>query len=208
MKTANNYSLQQAISEPSTTDEHSVKSTFDNAILVEMIRSKSEKGFHILYDKYCGSLYNILIKIVLRTDVADDLLQETFVKIWKYIDRFDPAKGTLFTVDAEYSGCRNPGTIDYLRSVGYRQQLHENIDPFLLHVDCISTADINTNDLEFKDFKSNAMQLDKKYAEVIEMIYFHGWTQEQTARILDLPLGTVKTRARKGVEMLKIIYHQ
>jgi DNA-directed RNA polymerase specialized sigma24 family protein len=40
------------------------------------------------------------------------------------------------------------------------------------------------------------------------MIYFHGWTQEQTARILDLPLGTVKTRARKGVEMLKIIYHQ
>ena len=205
MNTTDSYSLHQVISEPSTTDNHFVKSTVDTAMLLEMVRSKSEKGFHILYDKYCGSLYNILLKIVLRTDVADDLLQETFVKIWKYIDRYDPAKGTLFTWMLNIA--RNQA-IDYLRSHGYRQQLHENIDPFLLHVDCISTADINTSDLEFKDFKSNAMQLDKKYAEVIDMIYFHGWTQEQTARILDLPLGTVKTRARKAVEMLKIIYHQ
>lgn len=205
MKTTDNYSLHQIISEPSTTDDHSVKLPFDTAILLDMIRSKSEKGFHILYDKYCGALYNVLIKIVLRTDVADDLLQETFVKIWKYIDRYDPAKGTLFTWMLNIA--RNQA-IDYLRSHGYRQQLYEYIDPFLLHADCVGTADINTSDLEFKDLKSKAMQLDKKYAEVIDMIYFHGWTQEQTASKLDLPLGTVKTRARKGVEMLKIIYHQ
>jgi DNA-directed RNA polymerase specialized sigma24 family protein len=60
-----------------------------------------------------------------------------------------------------------------------------------------------SGELEFKDLKSKALDLDPKYAEVIDMIFFNGWTYEQTARILNQPLGTVKTRARKGLNMLK-----
>jgi RNA polymerase sigma-70 factor (ECF subfamily) len=85
------------------------------ATLVWMIQSKNEKGFHILYDKYCGALYGILLKLVHRSDVADYLLQDVFVKIWRHIDSFDPDRGTLFTWMQKIA--RNQA-IEYLRTSG------------------------------------------------------------------------------------------
>lgn len=185
---------------------NTAKVTADTTILVQMIKSKSEKGFAILYDNYCGALYGILMKFVRRTEVADDLLQDVFVKIWKHIDTFDPAKGTLFTWMLNIA--RNQ-SIDYLRSASYQQQLlHVNNDFFTLHMDYIGSKALNTSEVEFKDIKSKAMQLDPKYAEVIDLIFFYGCSHEQTAHILKLPLGTVKTRARKGLSMLKSLYQQ
>ena len=178
----------------------------DIAVLVQLIKSKNERGFHLLYDKYSGALYSVLIKIVRRSDVAEDLLQEVFLKIWKHIDGYDTAKGTLFTWMLNIT--RNQG-IDYLRSSGYQQQLlNVNLELFSLHLDNHGARVSNTSELEFKDIKNKALQLEPKYAAVIDMIFFHGWTYEQTAQILDLPLGTVKTRARKALSMLKIIYQE
>jgi RNA polymerase sigma-70 factor (ECF subfamily) len=206
MTATNNLSSRQRISAPVLTDNPSATATIDTATLVQMLKSKNERGFDLLYDKYSGALYSILMKIVRRTDVADDLLQDVFLKIWKYIDGFDPARGTLFTWMLNIA--RNHA-IDYLRSSGYQQQMHQvNVDFSSLHLDYIGVTDSNVGELEFKDIKSKALDLDPKYAEVIDMIFFNGWTYEQTARILNQPLGTVKTRARKGLNMLKVLYQQ
>jgi RNA polymerase sigma-70 factor (ECF subfamily) len=178
----------------------------DTATLVRMIQSKNERGFHILYDKYCGALYGILMKFVRRTDIADELLQDVFVKIWRHIDSFDPARGTLFTWMLNIT--RNQA-IDYLRSPSRRQQLlHVDNELYSLHTDYVDTNASNSSVAELKDLQNKALQLDAKYAEVIDMIFFYGCTHEQAARILKLPLGTVKTRARKGLGMLKILYQQ
>jgi RNA polymerase sigma-70 factor (ECF subfamily) len=171
-----------------------------------MVKSKSEKGFNILYNNYCGAIYGILMRFVLRRDVADDLLQDIFLKIWKNIDCFDPEKGTLFTWMLNIA--RNQA-IDYLRSSCHRKQLlHVNNDLFSLHKDYIASNDSNSNLIELKDIKSKVLKLDSKYADVIDLIFFYGCTHEQTARIMKLPLGTVKTRARKGLGILKILYRQ
>jgi RNA polymerase sigma-70 factor, ECF subfamily len=176
----------------------------DSEALVTLIQSKSERGFHILYNNYCGALYGVLIKFVKRTDVADDLLQDTFVKIWKHINEFDSQKGALYTWMLNIA--RNQA-IDYLRSSSYRKQLlHVEIDLVSNQLEFTNTFDSNSSAIEYKDFKSKARQLESKYAEVIDMIFFYGWTQEQTAEQLKLPLGTVKTRARKGIELLKLLY--
>jgi RNA polymerase sigma-70 factor (ECF subfamily) len=206
MTVNNDYSTRQVLTVPSPTSYQTTGTVMDTATLVRMIKSKSEKGFTILYDNYCGALYGIVMKFVRRTDVADELLQDVFLKIWKHIDGFDSAKGTFFTWMLNIA--RNQ-SIDYLRSSGYRQQLlHVNNDLFSLHMDYISAKALNTNEVEFKDIKSKALQLDPKYAEVIDMIFFYGCSHEQTALILKLPLGTVKTRARKGLGMLKTLYQQ
>jgi RNA polymerase sigma-70 factor (ECF subfamily) len=127
------------ISAPVLTDDPSATATVDAATLVQMLKSKSERGFDLLYDKYSGALYSILMKIVRRTDVADDLLQDVFLKIWKYIDGFDPARGTLFTWMLNIA--RNHA-IDYLRSSGYQQQMQQvNVDFSSLHLDYIGVAD-------------------------------------------------------------------
>jgi RNA polymerase sigma-70 factor (ECF subfamily) len=204
MTATNNFSSQQVLSVASPTESPSIAATIDTAILVEMIKSKNERGFHILYDKYCGALYSIIFKFVQHSDVADDLLQDTFVKIWKRIDGFDPARGTLFTWMLNIA--RNHA-IDYLRSSGYQQNsLNISIDLVPHHLDYFGSTTSDINYVEFKDVKNKVLQFDPKYAEVINLIFFYGWTYEQTAEILKLPLGTVKTRARKGLGILKMLY--
>lgn len=199
-----NFASELVIPEPSKTSDQVARATIDTATLVQMVRSKSEKGFNILYDNYCGALYGILMKFVQRTDVADDLLQEIFLKIWKNIDGFDPEKGTLFTWMLNIA--RNQA-IDYLRSSCHRQQLlHVNTDLFTLHKDYIASNISSSSLLEQKDIKNKVLQLDTKYATVIDLIFFYGCTYEQTARILKLPIGTVKTRTRKGLTILKKLY--
>jgi RNA polymerase sigma-70 factor, ECF subfamily len=201
--TATSYYTAQQM--PPTVYE-SAATGMDSTTLVWMVKSKSERGFHILYDKYCGALYGILMKFVRRTDVADDLLQDVFVKIWKHIDSFDPGRGTLFTWMLNIA--RNQA-IDYLRSACHqRQLLHVDNELFSLHMDYMDANASNSSMAELKDLQNKALQLDAKYAEVIDMIFFYGCTHEQTARILNLPLGTVKTRARKGLGMLKTLYQQ
>ncbi len=204
MTTINTFSSQQEIPTISSNTKKIIVKSMDAAKLVEMIQSKSEKGFDVLYNMYCDALYSAIIKIVKRTDVTDDLLQETFVKIWKHIDCFKPEKGTLYTWMLNIA--RNQ-SIDYLRSSDYHKQLlNEEIDLFSFKFDVIDTTKNNICQIEFADFKRKAKQLDPKYAEVINMIFFYGWTHKQTALKLMLPIGTVKTRARKGLSLLKILY--
>ncbi len=206
MVTTLNYPAHQVLQATSPTLYESDGTSMDTANLVWIIKSKNERGFHLLYDRYCDALHGVLMKFVRRTDVADDLLQDVFVKIWKHIDAFDPARGTLFTWMMNIA--RNKA-IDYLRSSCHQKQLlHVDNELFYLHTDYMDATASNSSMAEFKDLQNKAQMLDAKYAEVIDMIFFYGCTQEQTARILKLPLGTVKTRARKGLSMLKIIYQQ
>ena len=177
----------------------------DTQTLVEMIIDKNEKGFLILYERYSGVLYGVLLKFVIRTEIADDLLQDTFVKIWRNINNFDPAKGTLYTWMLRIA--RNQA-IDFLRSSSHLQQLRQvNIDVCLSQVDQTNRTYTNLAEVDFNDFKCKVLPyLDQKQAEVIDMIFFYGWTQKQTATKLKIPLGTVKTRARKGLGIIKILY--
>lgn len=177
----------------------------DSSALVLLVKSKSEKDFCIFYDKYSCALFGILFKIVRRNDVAEDLLQEVFVKIWRSIDSFDPSRGSLFTWMLNIA--RNQA-IDYLRSNSFKmQRMNIGIDS-CLHFENKGIDAIGACDLEFDDVKNKIMLLETKYAAVIDLIFFYGWTHGQTAKLLNLPIGTVKTRARKGIGMLKAIYQE
>lgn len=200
------YSKRQVIQIYNSNNTKFFNPSNDIDSLVKLVQSKTEKGFHTLYNKYCGALYGVIIKLVKRTEIADDLLQDTFVKIWKHIDSYDSSKGTLYTWMLNIA--RNQA-LDYLRSANYRkQQLQVEIDLFSHCTASIGNTISNSCPIEYSDFKNKALQLDSKYAEVIDLIYFYGWTQEQTAEILKLPLGTIKTRARKGLSLLKVLYLQ
>ncbi len=199
-------STAQVINAPSIASSQKHGKAAEMAILVQLIKSKSERGFNILYTNYHRALYGVLFKYVRRADLTDDLLQDTFVKIWKHIDGFDPARGSLYTWMLNVA---QNLAIDYLRSAAHRKQsLQVNIDLVSFSKAYKSNITSNTNEVEFNDFKNKALQLDPKYTEVIDMIFFYGWSHEQTAQLLKLPLGTVKTRARKGLGLLKILYQQ
>ena len=126
------------------------------------------------------------------------------MKIWKKIDTYDEAKGTLYTWMLNIA--RNT-SIDFVRSNKNRFYQHFVHDDILLNEsDQRGTNIENTDHLDYIAIKKKAAKLDQKYSDVIDLIYFEGYTYEQVAILLKLPLGTVKTRGRNALAILKNAY--
>src|ERR1700760_506121 len=87
--------------------------------LVQLLKERTQTAFGYLYENYSGALYNIVLSIVQDKELANDVLQEVFIKIWRQIEQYDPQKGRLFTWMVNIS--RN-ASIDTLRSKGYHTQ--------------------------------------------------------------------------------------
>jgi RNA polymerase sigma-70 factor (ECF subfamily) len=173
--------------------------TYTEAELIASLQQRSEKAFSYLYDNYSGALYGAINSIVPDTETASDVLQEVFTNIWKKIDSYDPAKGRLFTWMLNVA--RN-AAIDKIRSRSFRdsaknQPLPENVDK-----DIQSPANPAIVDVGLKKLVNSLKQ---EQRILIELSYFQGFTHEEIARSLDIPLGTVKTRIRTALLQLRTL---
>lgn len=164
--------------------------------LVAGLINRSEAVMTALYDQYSAALYGILLRIVKDEAIAQDVLQDAFVKIWRNGERYDASKGTLFTWMLNIA--RNTG-IDYLRSKQYRAEIQtDSIDVSM------SSADWSTPDqTDTIGLREVVAQLKPEQQQVLDLLYFKGHTHEQAAELLGLPLGTVKTRVRTAVMVLR-----
>lgn len=167
---------------------------------VQLLQAKSKDAFSILYDNYSGALYGAILKMVKRKEIADDLLQDAFIKIWRNIHLYDPAKGALFTffIRITHRIC-----IDYLRSKQYQKiQLEANIES----ASGIANSSAPSLPAMTLDLSSLTAQLPKNQQEIITLVFLRGYTHHQAAGFLGLPLGTVKTRCRAGIAGLRGLY--
>ncbi len=165
--------------------------------LIELLRQKSRQGFSQLYDSYAPALYGIISSIIKDKTAAEDVLQESFVKVWKNVANYQEEKGTLFTWllnIARYTA------IDYLRSRQYKQQLQNQN---LTDSEYIDNKVRTQPAVENSGLKILISKMEPKYREVIDLVYFMGYTQDEVSKMLNIPLGTVKTRARMGLQILR-----
>lgn len=167
---------------------------YEEGELVEMLRHQDRKAFNYLYDNYSDALYGVVLKLVRTEETAQDLLQEIFVKIWKNIAQYDVGKGRLFTWMLNIA--RNT-SIDYLRV--NRPEI-QDIESAVYWVE--EHQEIH-NDLDAKELREVVSQLKPEQQTLIEMVYWGGYTHEETAQRLDMPLGTVKTRVRSALRDLR-----
>ena len=168
-----------------------------NDELIYLVKLRSSRGFDILYENYSDALYGVINRIVANTATAEDLLQDTFVKIWKNIDTYDECKGTFFTWMLNIARFTS---IDHLRTKQNRNQKHTVSEDILQFDTTVNKTNPVTDQI---GLRSTVYKLEQKYKEVIDIIYFYGYTYEETAKLLDLPVGTVKTRARKALQILR-----
>ncbi|QHV95188.1 RNA polymerase sigma factor [Spirosoma endbachense] len=169
--------------------------------LVEALKARSQKAYSVLYDRYAPTLLAIICKVVKDNDEAENVLQDTFVKIWRHIDSYDAGKGRLFTWILNIA--RNTG-INFLRS--QRNSDHTDIQTLAdsVHTDRNAISDaINVNHIGVSD---TVARLDPKLRQMIDLIYFEGYTQQEVADHLKMPLGTVKTRTRMALQQLKDLF--
>lgn len=166
--------------------------------LVDLLKSKNTSAFSTLYDNYSAALYGVILRIVEIEAIAQDILQEAFVKIWNKMDSYDKTKGRLFTWMLNIA--RNTA-IDQLRSAQHRQDMkNRNIDD---SVNIINSSQSTSSKVDQIGLKETVAKLKPEYKLIIDLLYFKGYTQDEVAKELQMPLGTVKTRTRAALMQLR-----
>lgn len=166
--------------------------------IVGMLRAGDRGVMEYLYDHYSGALYGVCLKVVQDETAAQDVLQDAFIKIWKKGAQYDPSKGRLFTWMLNI--VRNT-SIDYLRSKAVKYEI--NGDERVSHIiETNSSQELSTDAI---GLRKHMKQLRKEEREILELAYFGGYTQDEISKELEIPLGTVKTRARRALNDLRKI---
>ncbi len=166
--------------------------------IVELLQERNEKAISLLYEHYGDTLYGVANKVVRDEELAQDVLQERFVKIWKKSDSYDPTKAKLFTWLFRIT--RNTA-IDKLRSVNIKSDREIQIDAS--NVYRVGVEGIRP---EFMDVRENLDKIEPKYQIVLDALFFQGMTQQEASEELNIPLGTIKSRLKIGLRELKKIY--
>ncbi len=160
------------------------------------LRAQDQKAITLLYRNYSAALYGVILRIVKQEEVAEDVLQESFVKIWSAFSTYDEQKGRLFTWMLNIA--RNLA-IDKIRSKQYRvssrtQPMENTVTRHLESSEGIRPDHIGVQEM--------TEQLNPDQKVIIDLMYFNGFTQSEVAEELNIPLGTVKTRARMALKFL------
>lgn len=166
--------------------------------LVKQFQDQNHSAFEKLYNMYSRSIHGVVYNIVKDSDIAEELMQDVFIKAWKKSDSYSSKKGRFFTWILNIA--RN-AAIDKTRSKAFKQS-RQNLDADFF-VDIITSnddLDRRTDAIGIKKFVTN---LGQKCKEVIELLYFKGFTQKETAEELNMPIGTVKTRNRNCIQQLR-----
>jgi RNA polymerase sigma-70 factor (ECF subfamily) len=166
--------------------------------LVNKLKSQDRIAMQALYDMYSGALLGVIARVIQQTEVAEDILQETFIKIWNSAESYDSSKGRLFTWMMNIA--RNL-SIDKLRSKDFKNSIkNQDIENNVDFIDRQKEITFNADVLGLKDMVT---ALKPEFNDVLEMVYFKGYTQVEAAEELNLPLGTVKTRIRMAIMELR-----
>lgn len=173
-------------------------STLLETHIVELLQERNDKAISLLYDNYGDTLLGVAKKVVRSDDLAQDVLQESFVKIWKKADSYDPTKAKLFTWLFRIT--RNTA-IDKLRSINTKSDKEIQID-----VSNVYTIGVESTIPELMDVQEHLDKIEEKYRIVLDALFFEGMTQQEASDELDIPLGTIKSRLKIGLRELRKIY--
>ena len=167
---------------------------------ISTLKQGDQSALASLYDKYGAALYGVILRIVQTQEVAEEVTQETFQKIWRNAGSFDETKGKFYTWALNIA---RTSAIDTTRSGDFKhQQKTDNFDFLAYHHNHPSSHP----EAETTGLREIVNRLDEKYRKVIDLAYFHGYTQSEIEQEMNIPIGTVKTRMRLAIRELRKIF--
>lgn len=167
--------------------------------IIALLRQRDKEAIELLYDNYSAALYGIILKIIPSQAIAQEVLQDVFVKVWNNSDKYDADKGRLFTWLAQIT--RNAAK-DTLRSRDYKQSNKTDTLDDNVNNDSSLAQYPQTTDSGLRKVIDG---LDDKYKEIIDLLYFKEYSHSEAAKELDIPIGTLKSRVRKAILQLRKI---
>ena len=149
-----------------------------------------------IYKGYFDTAVSIAFKYVKDPDIAQDIAQDSMIKVWKKQNLFNSDKNKFFTWF--YAIVKNTAYDTY----------RKNKNKIMLRTDDLGHSYIECESINIDtiDIISNLNKIDSKYSEVLSLSFIHGHTQVKIAELLEIPLGTVKSRVKIGMKELRKIY--
>ncbi|MEP7293442.1 MAG: sigma-70 family RNA polymerase sigma factor [Chloroflexota bacterium] len=177
------------------------ESLFDEAKLVRRLIAQDQSALSELYQQFSGLVYSIALRVVQNPSMAEEVTQDAFLKVWHQPSSWDPQRGKfvswLLTI-TRYTA------IDMLRKE-QRRPVQDAVELDDLRIGKMSLTD----DPVWQDgriLRSLLERLPQEQVQVIELAFFEGMSHSEMAEHLHLPLGTVKTRVRLGLQKLKALW--
>jgi RNA polymerase sigma-70 factor (ECF subfamily) len=170
--------------------------------LMPLIGEKDPGAFEVFYDRHGGVAYSLAYRIVGERGAAEDVTQEAFISIWRSGARYDAARGSVRTW---MLGIVRNRAIDFLRSkAGRAPKLDFDDDSILDQRPAEELTEAEALRRETAGELRGALgELPGEQSKVLELAYFGGFSQSEIARMLGVPLGTVKGRMRLGLEKIR-----
>ncbi len=168
--------------------------------LIQSMQEGDESSFSKLYDMYNEAIYGIIYSIVLDRAIAQEVMQDVFIKIWNKRDSYNINKGRFFTWILNIA--RN-ASIDQIRSKSFKNE-RKNLSTSNF-VDILKTSDSLNSRMDALGIKKFIDKLKPTCVSIIDLLFFKGFTQADAAKELDIPLGTLKTRNRSCLNELRTL---
>lgn len=170
--------------------------------LMHLVRAGDAQAFEIVFDRHSGAAFSLAYRMCGRQAMAEDIVQEAFVSLWRSGARYDAMRGSVRTW--VLSVVRNR-TIDAFRresAKGSRDVSEEGIAERMAAPELTDT-EVERRD-EARQVRKALVELPPDQRQVIELAYFGGFTHSQIADMLELPSGTVKGRMRLGLTKMRL----
>jgi RNA polymerase sigma-70 factor, ECF subfamily len=174
---------------------------FDDIEFMKRIATHDQQAFRALYQEYGKSIFSLAYRILQNATLAEEVTQDTFLKVWRQTTQWDPNKGNLKNW---LLAITHFTAIDRLRQEKRQPTLHpEPIE------DIEEEMPVNRSDSGWQDgiaLRMLVKQLPREQAFLIELAFFRGMTHNEIAEETEIPLGTVKTRLRSGLQRLRELW--
>jgi len=172
--------------------------------LINALAEEAEWAMEPLYERYNRVLYSLAYRMVADHQVAEDLLQDAFLSVWRRATSYSPQSGS---VRSWLISIVHHRTIDYLRAVRRRAGLKEVTWEEVEQDERTAFPDVweeALRSVRSGQLRAALRNIPPEQRMVIELAYFQGWTHSEIAEGCEIPLGTVKARMRLGLSHLRL----
>ncbi len=175
----------------------------DDARLLQRLQQRDPQALSLLYDRYARLVFSLALRIVRDVDLAEDVTQEVFWRVWEKAHQYRPERGS---VRAWLLYITRNRALDVLRRRKRRplsaDHLPEADDPQVVLADP-GPEEMAVQDWEQQRVRQALARLSEEQRTVLLLAYFEGLSHREIAQQLGLPLGTVKSRLRAAVQSLR-----
>ncbi len=170
--------------------------------LLFALRDRETGAVERVYDAFGRRAFSLAYRIVGDHGAAEDAVQEAFVSHWREAERLDPSRGSLQSLLLTIVHHK---AVDRLRRQRGQARIYESMELRAVHESLSGSDDLTAKSMERSLVLEALDSLPNEQSKAIELSYFDGYTQIEISKIMNVPLGTVKSRIRLALERLRSV---